>query len=352
MPLDLECVGIQKSFDASLALRGVDLRVESGQFFALVGPSGCGKSTLLRIVGGHETQDAGTVSICGKDVSGLPPERRPVHTVFQQYALFPHLSVEDNVAFALRMAGVRRDERRKRAAEALDLVRLSTHGRRSVTTLSGGEKQRVALARALVARPAVLLLDEPLGALDLQLRRTMQDELRALQHRVGITFLHVTHDQEEAFRLADRVAVLHAGRIVQEGVPKDVYRRPRTPFVAAFLGVSNLFSGRPDAEGRRFTTTKGLSLEAEKVVPGAAFVAVREERVTVTPAGAAAGNTLRGTVLDTAFLGAATRVTVEVSGGERVHGFAAEGSGFAKGDPAALSVAPEDVLLLPPDPAP
>ena len=353
MPLDLECVGIRKSFAGAAALSGVDLRVEAGSFFALVGPSGCGKSTLLRIVGGHERQDAGTVSLRGVDVSDVPPERRPVHTVFQQYALFPHLSVEENVAFPLRMSGVARRERHERASAALDMVRLSSYGRRRTTTLSGGEKQRVALARALVARPAVLLLDEPLGALDLQLRHVMQDELRDLQRRVGLTFLHVTHDQEEAFRLADRVAILRKGIKVQEGAPREVYRRPATPFVASFLGVSNLLPGRAESDARRFRCDEGLAIEADEARPGAAFAAIREERVHVhRESPGKPGGDLAGSVVDVAFLGAQTRVSVEVAGlSMPLHGVADDGVVFARGDRATISIAPEDVLLLPAEPA-
>ncbi|MFO0932091.1 MAG: ABC transporter ATP-binding protein [Planctomycetota bacterium] len=351
MSLSLEATGIHKAFAGAPALRGVDLRVEQGEFYALVGPSGCGKSTLLRIVGGHERPDEGRITIAGRDVTDDPPERRPVHTVFQHYALFPHLSVEDNVAFPLRMQGVGRRERRARATEALEMVRLPGYGRRSVATLSGGERQRVALARALVPRPAIVLLDEPLGALDLQLRRAMQDEIRDLQRRVGLTFLHVTHDQEEAFRLADEVAVLHRGRVAQQGTPRDVYRRPATPFVAAFLGVGNLLEGRPEADPRRFRTTQGLVLEAAVPVAGATVAAIREETVTVHPerAGVPAGD-LSGVVEDVAFLGAMTRVSVRVGGaGASVCGIAGDDHVFHRGDRATLHVDPDDVLLLRPD---
>ena len=347
MQSDLECTGIRKAFGGEEALRGVDLRVAAGSFFALVGPSGCGKSTLLRIVGGHERADAGRVFLRGDDVTDAAPERRPVHTVFQHYALFPHLSVADNVSFALRMSGVPRADRRRRAEEALDLVRLPGYGGRAVTTLSGGERQRVALARAIAPRPQVLLLDEPLGALDLQLRRAMQDELRELQRRVGITFLHVTHDQEEAFRLADRVAVLRRGVVAQEGEPREVYRRPTSRFVAEFLGVTNLLPGAADPAGGLFTTSKGLVLTAAEARPGAAFAAVREERVLVSSS--AAPGAIDGTVADVAFLGAVTRVTLETAGSERLHGWAAAGTAFRAGDRASAFVDPADVLLLPPE---
>jgi ABC-type Fe3+/spermidine/putrescine transport system ATPase subunit len=350
--LDLEATGIVKAFAGVPALRAVDLAVEKGRFFALVGPSGCGKSTLLRIVGGHEAPDAGRIRLRGEDVTDWPPERRPVHTVFQHYALFPHLSVLDNVAFPLRMQGVGRRERRARAADALAMVRLDGFGKRSVATLSGGERQRVALARALVPQPAVVLLDEPLGALDLQLRRAMQDEIRDLQRRVGLTFLHVTHDQEEAFRLADGVAVLHRGRVAQQGAPKDVYRRPASPFVARFLGVGNLLAGRPEADPRLFRTEQGLVLEATEGVRSAVFAAIREERVIVHPErpGVPAGE-LSGVVEDLAFLGATTRVSVRVGGaGALILGTAADGHSFVRGDRATMHVDPADVLLLPPDP--
>ena len=353
MPHDLECVGICKSFAGVPALRGIDLVVEPGSFFALVGPSGCGKSTLLRIVGGHEAQDAGHVFLRGVEVSDAPPEQRPVHTVFQHYALFPHLCVLDNVAFPLRMKGVGRRERRARATEALAMVRLEGYARRSIGTLSGGERQRVALARSIVPKPAVLLLDEPLGALDLQLRHTMQDELRDLQRRVGLTFLHVTHDQEEAFRLADHVAVLSGGRIAQQGAPHDVYRRPATPFVAAFLGVANLLPGRPESDLRRFRTEAGLILETAHPRPDAAVVAIREEHLTVRPEvpGTPSGDLL-GVVEDAAFLGATTRVTVRLGGSAaRVHGVAADDEEcFRRGDRVTLSVEPGDVWTLPADP--
>jgi ABC-type Fe3+/spermidine/putrescine transport system ATPase subunit len=353
VPFDLECVGIAKAYGGVPALAGVSVAVEAGTFHALVGPSGCGKSTLLRIVGGHEEPDAGVVRIAGADHTSVPPERRPVHTVFQHHALFPHLRVAGNVEFPLRMRGVPRAERRRRADEALDLVRLLPLRDRAPAGLSGGERQRTALARALVARPRVLLLDEPLGALDLALRRALQDDLRDLQRRTGIAFLHVTHDQEEAFRLADVVAVMRAGRVVQSGAPPDVYRRPATPFVASFLGVGNLFAGRAEGDGRRFTTAGGWVVEAEEPVPGAAFAALREERVTVRPASGDAVPAARaGVVEEVAFLGAATRVTLALAGTtERLRGTAAEGARFARGDSAQASFLASDVRLLPPEPA-
>jgi ABC-type Fe3+/spermidine/putrescine transport system ATPase subunit len=277
-----------------------------------------------------------------------------VHTVFQHHALFPHLSVLENVEFPLRMRKVARAERRRLAGEALALVRLEALAARAPGTLSGGERQRTALARALVGRPAVLLLDEPLGALDLALRRALQDDLRDLQRRTGISFLHVTHDQEEAFRLADVVAVMREGRVVQRGAPPDVYRRPATPFVASFLGVGNLLAGRAEPGGRRLTTARGLSLDAAEPREGAAFAAIREERVAVRPLSedaSPAGRT--GVAEDVAFLGATTRVAVVLDGcGERLLGVAADGARPARGDRVVASFSPDDVLLLPPEPAP
>jgi ABC-type Fe3+/spermidine/putrescine transport system ATPase subunit len=276
-----------------------------------------------------------------------------VHTVFQGHALFPHLSVRDNVAFPLRMAGVPRSERRRRADEALALVRLPGRGDRSVSALSGGERQRVALARSLVPRPALLLLDEPLGALDLPLRRAMQDELRALRRETGITFVHVTHDQEEAFRLADAVAVMRAGRVVQEGDPREVYRRPATPFVASFLGVANLLPGEVEAPGR-FRTRGGLALPAPPGARGAAVAALREEHVRVAPQGLdrapAVVGTVVGTVTDVAFLGPHARVVVATDpAGEPLVGLAPASAPIQVGARARVEVSTDDLSLLPPE---
>jgi ABC-type Fe3+/spermidine/putrescine transport system ATPase subunit len=353
MPPDLECAGLRKAFGGKAALRGVDLVVDPGRFFAVVGPSGCGKSTLLRVVGGHEHPDAGRVRIRGEDLTEAPPERRPVHTVFQHHALFPHLSARDNVAFPLRMAGVARGERRRLADEALALVRLPGHGDRAVDGLSGGERQRVALARAVVRRPAVLLLDEPLGSLDLLLRRAMQDELRALRRETGLTFLHVTHDQEEAFRLADEVAVLRDGAVVQRGEPRAVYRRPATAFVAAFLGVANRLPGAFGQDGR-FRTAGGLALGPAGAGAGRAFAAVREEHVGVRRAEGAGAppagrDGVEGVVADVAFLGAATRAVVAVgAAGERLAGHVAPGTAVSVGQRARVDVDPAEVFFLPP----
>ena len=237
--LDVELRGVVQRFDGVTAVDGVDLGVRHGEFLSLLGPSGCGKTTTLRLVAGFEQPDSGEVWIGGRSVAGLPPHRRDVNTVFQSYALFPHLSVVDNVAYGLKQRGTSRRARRRRAQELLELVRLPDVGRRKPRQLSGGQQQRVALARALVLEPRVLLLDEPLGALDLKLRKELQVFLKTLHRDVGITFVYVTHDQEEALGMSDRVAVMNAGRIEQLAPPQEIYDRPATRFVADFIGETN-----------------------------------------------------------------------------------------------------------------
>jgi len=240
---DVRLDAVTKRFDDVVAVDAIDLEIPRGSFFALLGPSGCGKTTTLRMIGGFEEPTSGGIMLGDRDVSALPPHKRDVNTVFQSYALFPHLTIFENVAFGLRRRRVRGDELRRRANEMLELVGLGHVGGRKPAQLSGGQQQRVALARALVNHPRVLLLDEPLGALDLKLRKQMQLELKRIQHEVGITFVHVTHDQEEAMTMADGIAVMNAGRIEQLGEPRELYERPRTAFVAGFLGVSNLLDG-------------------------------------------------------------------------------------------------------------
>ena len=306
----IELTGVSKAFGEQEVLRDVHLTIEPGEFFSLLGPSGCGKTTTLRLIAGFEQPDTGGVAIDGAPMDGVPPERRPVNTVFQSYALFPHLDVAANVGFGLRFADIGRDERRQRVAEALELVRMSDFASRRPHQLSGGQQQRVALARSLVLRPKVLLLDEPLGALDAQLRRALQDELRALHRDVGITFVYVTHDQEEALTMSDRLAVMRGGRIEQVGDPRDVYDEPVTAFVADFLGHANLAKGRVVGDGvlelggvRLDTRTGGVPVGAR------CTVLIRPERLRLKRYGA---GVLHARVEQIVFAGPVTRVRVRM----------------------------------------
>ncbi len=295
-------VGVRKRFGPVTAVDGVDLEVVDGEFFAMLGPSGSGKTTVLRMVAGFETPTEGRVHLGGRDVTDDPPFARDVNTVFQDYALFPHMSVAENVAYGLMVKGVARHERRSRAEEALAAVRLDGFEQRRPAQLSGGQRQRVALARALVNRPRVLLLDEPLGALDLKLREQMQLELKALQRDVGITFLFVTHDQDEALTMSDRIAVFNAGRIEQIGTPAEIYEHPATRFVAGFVGTSNLLTG-----------------EAARTVVGAeGTYSVRPEKVRIVAAGtppAADECSADGVVRDGVYAGPVSRLQVDLDAG-------------------------------------
>ena len=237
---DIRVTGLRKHFGDVPAVDGVDVEIARGEFFTMLGPSGSGKTTTLRLIAGFERPDAGTIELAGRDVSALPPYERDVNTVFQDYALFPHMTVQENVEYGLRVKKVGRADRRLRAQQALEMVRLPEYGARKPSQLSGGQRQRVALARAIVNRPQVLLLDEPLGALDLKLRQEMQLELKRIQREVGITFVYVTHDQEEALTMSDRLAVFNRGRIEQVGSPAEVYEHPASEFIAGFVGVSNV----------------------------------------------------------------------------------------------------------------
>jgi putative spermidine/putrescine transport system ATP-binding protein len=249
LPPDIAVRGLTKRYGDVVAVDGIDLDIQEGEFFTMLGPSGSGKTTTLRMIAGFEIPDDGSIELAGQDVSHLPPYDRPVNTVFQDYALFPHMTVQANVEYGLMVKKVKKGERRERAANALAMVRLSGYGDRKPAQLSGGQRQRVALARAIVNRPKVLLLDEPLGALDLKLRQEMQLELKAIQREVGITFVYVTHDQEEALTMSDRLAVFNNGRIEQIGPPADVYEHPESEFIAGFVGVSNVL----ERNGRRYT---------------------------------------------------------------------------------------------------
>jgi putative spermidine/putrescine transport system ATP-binding protein len=285
---DVSVEGIRKAYGDVVAVDGVDLKVGEGEFFTLLGPSGSGKTTTLRIIAGFEQPDAGRVTLGGLDITSQPPYARDVNTVFQDYALFPHMTVAENVGYGLKVKGVSRAERGRQVAEVLGMVRLDGYGARKPIQLSGGQRQRVALARSIVNRPKVLLLDEPLGALDLKLRQEMQVFLKSLQRELGMTFLYVTHDQEEALTMSDHVAVFNNGRIEQVGAPTDVYERPATEFVAGFVGTSNIL----ERAGRRFS--------------------VRPERIELNGTGEA------GIVADVIFVGAFRRILVDTELGDRL----------------------------------
>jgi len=326
---DIRLESITKRFGDHTAVDDLTLSIPRGEFYALLGPSGCGKTTSLRMIGGFEDPTSGKVYLGGDEVTQLPPYRRDVNTVFQSYALFPHLSVERNVAFGLERKRVGKAEVRTRVGEALEMVQLGEFGKRKPAQLSGGQQQRVALARALVNHPRALLLDEPLGALDLRLRKQLQLQLKRIQQDVGITFVHVTHDQEEAMSMADTIAVMHGGRIEQSGGAADLYERPQTEFVANFLGVSNLIEARMTASNNGHSTTQthdgaSLNVPTDRIGPhgsDAVKVGVRPEKVTLSPAGAevASGhNVLRGTVLVASFLGVSIHYVVRSAGGEEL----------------------------------
>jgi spermidine/putrescine transport system ATP-binding protein len=302
----IEIAALEKYYGDQQVLRGIDLTVESGEFFSLLGPSGCGKTTTLRMIGGFEPIEIGSVRIDGVDMTGVAPERRPVNTVFQSYALFPHQSVEQNIGFGLRFQHCSKSEIARRVGEALELVRLTTYAKRRPHQLSGGQQQRVALARALVLRPKVLLLDEPLGALDAKLRRMLQFELKALHREVGITFVYVTHDQEEALTMSDRLAVMNEGQIEQIGAPRDVYDAPGSVYVADFLGLANLLPARVTESGT--VEVAGCRLAADTgTTSGECTVFARPERLHLVDEDVAA---VRGVVKDVVFVGSTSHIRV------------------------------------------
>ncbi|HEX5375761.1 MAG TPA: ABC transporter ATP-binding protein [Solirubrobacterales bacterium] len=315
----VELRGVTKRFGELVAVDGLDLDLASGEFFTLLGPSGCGKTTTLRMIAGFEQPDAGEIRIEGAGVAGLPPHKRPTNTVFQSYALFPHLSVEDNVAFGLKRKRVPKEDIRKRVAAELERVGLANEARRRPAQLSGGMQQRVALARALVNLPKVLLLDEPLGALDLKLRKGLQVELKRIQREVGITFVYVTHDQEEALTMSDRIAVMNRGRVEQVAGPEEVYERPATTFVAGFIGVSNLMPATVTGEGEvRLDQGPTLHSDTAGLATGArCYAVVRPEKLRIDAAAEGAPQSdglprVGGVVESSVYLGTATQIVVDL----------------------------------------
>jgi len=309
----VEIRGITKRFDDVVAVDAIDMQIANGEFFAMLGPSGCGKTTTLRMIAGLEFPTEGSLKIFGDEVGTLPPHKRPVNTVFQSYALFPHMNVLDNVAFGLRMNGVDRTTARRRASEMIALVRLSGMENRRPAQMSGGQQQRVALARALVNEPKVLLLDEPLGALDLKLRQDMQLELKELQRRLGISFVFVTHDQEEALTMSDRIAVMNNGRLLQVGTPEEIYERPANRFVADFIGTTNLLDGTV-VDGSTVCLANGTRVAARCEHPAGTTVAVclRPERARVVTAGDGTASRIDGVIDTVTYIGNARVYTVRL----------------------------------------
>jgi spermidine/putrescine transport system ATP-binding protein len=342
---DVRIEGVTKVFQDVTAVDDLNLDIEAGKFYALLGPSGCGKTTTLRMIGGFEEPTAGTIYLGEHAVTGLPPHKRDVNTVFQSYALFPHLSVFENVAFGLRRKGVKKGDVGKQVDEMLRIVGLAGYGSRKPRQLSGGQQQRVALARALVNRPRVLLLDEPLGALDLKLRKEMQLELKRIQHEMGFTFVHVTHDQEEAMTMADWIVVMNGGRIEQLGEPAELYEHPRTPFVANFLGVSNLLPGvvaGPDSvkleSGEVLRVAQG-SLNGHT---GEVSVGIRPEKLHIGGTGV---NRLAGEIVERAYVGVSTQYVVKTPLGQ-VSVYVQGAGTHAPGERLELSFSPEAAFVV------
>ncbi len=351
---EVELRALRKHFGEAVAVDGIDATIRAGEFFSLLGPSGCGKTTTLRMIGGFERPTSGEILLDGVDVAQTPPHKRNVHTVFQSYALFPHLSVTDNVGFGLRRRRTSKAEIKRLVKEALELVELGGYGERRPAQLSGGQQQRVALARALVLRPALLLLDEPLGALDAKIRRQLRIELKALQEEVGITFVFVTHDQEEALSMSDRVAVMSGGRIEQIGTPAEVYEDPATVFVADFLGVSNLMEAHAArVEGGCAVTIGDYPLRAgcgDLEASGAVKVVARPERIELLSgeSGAQRGNCLPGMVERTVYLGTSLQVMVRLATGVQLQVSitnTGDTGGYVQGTPVSVHI-PVDALRV------
>jgi spermidine/putrescine transport system ATP-binding protein len=353
----ISIVGLRKEFDGVTAVDGIDLEILPGEFFTLLGPSGCGKTTTLRMLGGFEQPTGGQILLDGVDVAQTPAHKRPVNTVFQSYALFPHLDVQKNVAYGLRWRkGIDSRTRDARVARALELVRLTEFARRRPHQMSGGQQQRVALARALVLEPSVLLLDEPLGALDAKLRHSLREELTTLQREVGITFVFVTHDQEEALEMSNRLAVMDGGRIMQSGTPQEVYQEPLTEFVADFLGVANLLDVEclPGNGSTRSVRFGDFTLEAQAPAghdAGPARAVIRPENVKVEDAGLSGANRIPGMVDRAVFLGSTTQVKVRLPQGAVVQSLVTNSAmqdSLATGQPVTVHLPAQSLRVLAP----
>jgi spermidine/putrescine transport system ATP-binding protein len=347
-------VDLVKRFAEVTAVAGINLDMPSGEFFSLLGPSGCGKTTTLRMIAGFERPDEGQILLDGVDMAQTPPHKRNVNTVFQNYALFPHLTVAENVGFGLRYKDVSKQEARKRVADALGLVRLEGMERRRPSQLSGGQQQRVALARALILNPAVLLLDEPLGALDAKLRKALQIELKALQEEIGITFIYVTHDQEEALTMSDRLAVMSNGRVEQVGSPSEVYEEPSTTYVADFLGVSNLMSAHAVGTGSLSSARLRLgefelaASQGDLDAVGDVKVVIRPERVRLEESGTTGANRVPGMVERVVYVGSIMQVFVHLAPGQTLQAWVqnqGEGIPYVQGHPVAVHL-PADALRV------
>ena len=358
--LDVQLKDIVKTFGEETAVQGLNLQIRQGEFFGILGPSGCGKTTTLRMIAGFETPTSGELTIQGQSMTGVPAHRRSVNTVFQSYALFNHMSVWDNVAFGLKVKKIPKADLRQRVGEALTLVQMESFAKRYPTQLSGGQRQRVALARALVNRPAVMLLDEPLGALDLKLRKQMQVELSNLHQRLGITFIMVTHDQEEALSLSDRIAVMKDGRIEQVGSPSEIYEHPTTAFVADFIGDTNLLSGRIQQHPWTLTTTNGLQVEiapTELSNGTQADISIRPEKIhliaqTATPPPATHANHHQGEVQHTLYTGPHIHCIIKLTTGERLRVLQPNHIRYQPGDTVCVSWAAADCQVLMPQSSP